>query len=78
MKRAVRVTFDETMLTSIDEVARFLGTSRSAFIREALHQAVQQETIRRLERQHAVGYARQLVRPGEFDIWQKGKAGWEK
>lgn len=69
--KTVQVTIDEELLRAVDTAVRNLGTSRSAFMREALRQALQQMQIAAMERQHIAGYERYPVKPGEFDIWQE-------
>ena len=67
--KTIQMTIDETLLEQVDTVVQAQNTNRSAFIRQALEQALQQWHVRELERQHAEGYARQPVEPDEFDIW---------
>ncbi len=69
MLRTVQMTIDDALLSQVDEVVADLGTSRSAFMREALERALQQWRIQAMEKQHAAGYAKLPVEPGEFDIW---------
>jgi metal-responsive CopG/Arc/MetJ family transcriptional regulator len=68
------MTIDETLLEEVDSTSVQLGTNRSAFIREALRQALERFRTAELERQHAAGYARHPVEPGEFDVWQAEQA----
>jgi len=67
--KTIQMTIDETLLGQVDAAVLAQNTNRSAFIRQALEQVLHQWHIRELERQHAEGYARQPVEPGEFDIW---------
>jgi metal-responsive CopG/Arc/MetJ family transcriptional regulator len=67
--KTIQMTIDEPLLSEIDQIVRLLETTRSAFIREALLLALRQHKVRELERQHAEGYARHPVQPGEFDVW---------
>lgn len=67
MKR-VQVTPDEGLVAAVDRVARRLGTSRSAFTREALQEALRRFRARSLEQKQRDGYTRKPVRRGEFDI----------
>ena len=68
--KTVQMTIDEDLLSKVDEATKTLNTTRSAFIREALQLALNQFKIRQLEEEHALGYARHPVKPGEFDIWE--------
>ncbi len=67
--KTVQMTLDEDLVAAVDQVVRKLGTSRSAFTRQALRDALVRERIRDLERKHRHGYALAPVRPGEFDAW---------
>jgi metal-responsive CopG/Arc/MetJ family transcriptional regulator len=68
MKKTIQITIDAELLDSVDQAARELGITRSAFIREALQQAVQAIETRKLEEQHAAGYRRHPVVRGEFGV----------
>ena len=70
MIKTIQMTIDDTLLSEVDVTSASLGMSRSAFIREALQQAMKRIEIIQQERRHAAGYARHPVEPGEFDIWQ--------
>ncbi len=63
------MTLDEKLVDAVDRAAKKLGTSRSAFARQALRDALVRERIRELERKHRHGYELAPVRPGEFDAW---------
>jgi predicted transcriptional regulator len=65
------MTLDEELLASVDKAAKKLRTTRSAFTRKALREALDRLTISEMERKHRRGYERQPVRKGEFDIWEK-------
>lgn len=69
MFKTIQMTIDESLLEQVDATSTQLGLSRSAFIRQALRQALERARIAELERQHAAGYARHPVEPGEFDVW---------
>jgi len=72
--KTIQMTIDEPLLTAVDEVITSLNTTRSAFIREALTLALQRSKIAQFEQQHAEGYARYPVEPGEFDVWEEEQA----
>ena len=69
MARTIQVTIDEALLQEGDQAVEQLETNRSAFIRQALVAALQQWRVRELEKQHAAGYAKLPIQPGEFAIW---------
>ena len=66
MKKTIRITIDAQLLDSVDQVVSELGITRSAFIGEALQRATHAIETRKLEEQHAAGYRRHPVAPGEF------------
>jgi metal-responsive CopG/Arc/MetJ family transcriptional regulator len=67
--RTVQMTLDEGLVDEVDKAADKLGTTRSAFTREALKAALVRLREKELERRHREGYERNPVRPGEFSIW---------
>jgi metal-responsive CopG/Arc/MetJ family transcriptional regulator len=69
--RTVQMTMDEKLLASVDEAARELRTTRSAFTRQALREALDRLASRRLEQKHKRGYERHPVHKGEFDVWEE-------
>jgi len=69
--RTVQMTLDEELLASVDKAAKKLKTTRSAFTRKALREALDRLTISQLEQKHRRGYERKPVRKGEFDTWEK-------
>lgn len=68
--RTVQMTLDEDLVAAVDKAAKRLGTTRSAFTREALRDALVKMRVRQLERKHREGYARKPVREGEFSVWE--------
>jgi metal-responsive CopG/Arc/MetJ family transcriptional regulator len=73
--KTVQMTLDEELVARVDRAARKLGTTRSAFTREALRSALERLAIRELERRHRQGYAAKPARRGEFDAWH-GEQVW--
>lgn len=74
--KTIQMTIDEELLAAVDTAVRDSGTSRSAFLREALQQALRARRIAALERQQIAGYERHPVEPDEFDVWQDEQV-WE-
>ena len=72
--KTIQMTIDEILLEQVDHLIVALGTTRSAFIREALQVALRKYAVGVLEEQHEQGYARHPVRPGEFDVWAAEQA----
>lgn len=69
--KAVQMLLDDDLVEEVDAATRRLGTSRSAFTREALREALRRERVRAMEEQHRAGYLAHPVVPGEFDGWDE-------
>jgi metal-responsive CopG/Arc/MetJ family transcriptional regulator len=69
MVKTVQMTLDEDLVEAVDEAAKRLRTTRSAFTRDALRRALARLREEQLERKHRRGYERHPVKPGEFDAW---------
>ncbi|HEX9736377.1 MAG TPA: ribbon-helix-helix protein, CopG family [Thermoanaerobaculia bacterium] len=68
--QTVQMTLDEDLVTEVDAAASRLGTSRSAFTRDALRLALAELRERELENRHRDGYRRHPVQPGEVSDWE--------
>jgi len=68
--KTVQMTLDENLIKSVDKIVKAIGTTRSAFTRDALRQALKNYRIKLLEEKHRRGYQRSPVRPGEFSVWE--------
>lgn len=68
--KTVQMTLDENLVKAVDSAARKLGTTRSAFTREALRFALKEARVRKLESRHRQGYKRKPVKRGEFSDWE--------
>jgi metal-responsive CopG/Arc/MetJ family transcriptional regulator len=68
--KTVQMTLDENLIKSVDKIVKATGTTRSAFTRDALRQALKNYRIKLLEEKHRKGYERSPVRPGEFSVWE--------
>ena len=64
------MTLDEELVAAVDRLARRLKTTRSAFARDALREALARYSVKELEQKHRLGYQRHPVASGEFDDWQ--------
>lgn len=71
--RTVQMTLDEGLVEAVDDAAQRLGTTRSAFTRKALSDALERLRVEALERQHRQGYERHPVQPDEFSGWESGQ-----
>jgi len=72
------MTLDEELVTAVDRAAKRLGTTRSAFTRDALRVALREVRARDLEKKHREGYARAPVKKGEFDVWEAEQSWGER
>ena len=68
--KAVKMTLEEDLVAEVDRLVHKLKTTRSAFARDALRDALAKHRVRELEQKHRLGYTRQPVTSGEFDAWQ--------
>lgn len=68
--KTVQMTLDEELLAAVDEAVRRLGTTRSAFTREALTEALARLQRSARERQHRRGYERHPVGPADLEAWE--------
>jgi metal-responsive CopG/Arc/MetJ family transcriptional regulator len=76
--RTVQMTLDEDLVQTVDRVARDLHTTRSAFTREALQQAIARNKIQKLEAKHRQGYLRKPASAGEFAMWEDEQVWGDK
>jgi metal-responsive CopG/Arc/MetJ family transcriptional regulator len=70
LMKTIQMTIDEQLLEEVDSAVNELQINRSAFIRDALHLALQQLHIHKLEAQQARGYHRQPATATEFAEWE--------
>jgi len=68
--KTIQMTIDETLLEQVDRTVQTLETTRSAFIRMALEQALRQYHVRRLEERDEAGYTAVPASADETQIWQ--------
>jgi metal-responsive CopG/Arc/MetJ family transcriptional regulator len=68
--RTIQMTLDDDLVKKVDVIANELNTTRSAFTRDALREAVRQYNIRRLELRHRQGYEVHPVNQEEFSVWE--------
>ncbi len=73
--QTVQMTLDEELVAEVDRAIKALGTTRSAFTREALRLALARLREQELERRHRKGYEKFPVEPGEFSDWE-GEQAW--
>jgi metal-responsive CopG/Arc/MetJ family transcriptional regulator len=68
--KTVQMTLDEGLVEAVDKAAKRIGTTRSAFAREALRVALGKARVKEMERKHREGYLREPVGKGEFSVWE--------
>ena len=68
--KVVQMTLEEDLVAAVDRLVRRLKTTRSAFARDALRDALAKHRTAELERKHRLGYERHPVKPAEFDVWE--------
>ena len=72
--KTVQMTLDEDLVKAVDRVSKQLRTSRSAFTRKALREAIAKYDIEQLEIRHRQGYERQPAAHNEFSVWETEQA----
>lgn len=76
--RTIQMTLDDDLVKMVDRVSKILHTSRSAFTRKALREALARYNLEQLESKHRQGYERQPVAVDEFSIWETEQAWGDK
>jgi metal-responsive CopG/Arc/MetJ family transcriptional regulator len=69
--RTIQMTLDDDLVETVDKIVKDLGTTRSAFTRDALREALTRRRIAQLEQKHRRGYQARPVKNGEFAAWEK-------
>ena len=72
--RTVQMTLDDELVKAVDRVSKQLRTSRSAFTRRALREALERHRLEQLERKHRQGYEQHPVAVDEFSVWETEQA----
>lgn len=75
--KTIQMTLDENLIEEIDKVVRKLGTTRSAFARNAFRAAIDEIIEKKMEIKHQQGYIKEPVRSGEFSAWESEQV-WTK
>ncbi|GAN33260.1 MAG: ribbon-helix-helix protein, CopG family [Candidatus Brocadia sp. AMX2] len=68
--RTIQMTLDDELVATVDKIVKKLKTTRSAFARKALRDAIRQVNVNMLEKRHKKGYERYPVVKTEFDVWE--------
>jgi len=72
--KTVQMTLDEDIVKAVDRVSKRLRTTRSAFTRLALREALARYNLKQLEHKHRQGYEKQPVSSDEFSAWETEQA----
>ena len=68
--RTIQMTLDEDLVKAVDRVSKKLCTSRSAFTRKALREAIARHQLEELEHKHRRGYDQNPIAADEFSVWE--------
>ncbi len=68
--RTIQMTLDDDLVTAVDSVVKKMKTTRSAFTRKALRDAIKQVEDGMLEEKHKRGYEQSPVAKTEFSEWE--------
>ena len=69
--RTIQMTLDDDLVKLVDKAVKELKTTRSAFTRNALRDAINSFNVSRLEEKHRRGYRVHPVKNAEFSGWEK-------
>jgi metal-responsive CopG/Arc/MetJ family transcriptional regulator len=66
------MTLDDELVATVDQVVKKLKTTRSAFARKALRNAIKQVNVIQLEKKHKKGYGQHPAAADktEFSVWE--------
>jgi len=68
--RTIQMTLDDRLVNAVDKVIKRLHTTRSAFTRLALRDALKKVRIQQEEQRHRKGYELTPVKKEEFGDWE--------
>jgi metal-responsive CopG/Arc/MetJ family transcriptional regulator len=68
--KTIQMTLDEKLIDEVDKEVKKLGTTRSAFTRDALRKILAYYHELESEQKQIEGYKKNPVNPGEFDDWE--------
>lgn len=72
------MTLDDDLVKAVDRISKQLHTTRSAFARKALREALARYNIEQMEHYHRKGYEQQPVADDEFSIWETEQTWGDK
>jgi metal-responsive CopG/Arc/MetJ family transcriptional regulator len=68
--RTIQMTLEDDLVQTVDKIVKQMHTTRSAFTRAALKDAIINFKITQLEQKHRKGYEKQPVSKEEFSVWE--------
>ena len=68
--KTIQMTLDDDLVEGVDKVVKEIKTTRSAFTRTALREAIKNLNVSRLEEKHRRGYEILPVTKDEFSVWE--------
>jgi metal-responsive CopG/Arc/MetJ family transcriptional regulator len=74
--RTIQMTLEEDLVQAVDKIVKQMHTTRSAFTRTALRDAINNYKLSQLEQKHRKGYEKQPVSKEEFRVWENEQK-WE-
>jgi metal-responsive CopG/Arc/MetJ family transcriptional regulator len=74
MMKTIQIAIDETLLASVDRAVHELDINRSLFIQRALHSALYNHIIKKMEERHAAGCAQHPPHENETPEWVNEQA----
>lgn len=74
--RTIQMTLEDDLVQSVDKIVKQMHTTRSAFTRAALRNAINNYKVSQLEQKHRKGYEKQPISKEEFSVW-KNEQKWE-
>ncbi len=76
--KTIQMTLDDDLVTAVDTVVKKMHTSRSAFTRRALRDALHRISVSKLEQKHRAGYTTHPVMEKEFSVWEDAQKWGDK
>jgi metal-responsive CopG/Arc/MetJ family transcriptional regulator len=68
--RTIQMTLEDDLVQAVDKIVKQMHTTRSAFTRTALREAITNYKRFQLEQKHRKGYEKKPVNKEEFDVWE--------
>ena len=69
--KTIQMTLDEELVERVDVIVKQLNTTRSAFTRSALDEAIKRYEVEMLEVKHRRGYENNPPEAAEFSVWEE-------